>query len=177
MSAFAVFTDGDNPLAELTKAADSDVSYQAIVSAFLDGKSPNCLLSSHPAMNFKSHWDDLSFDKDFKLMLHHGRIVVPASAVSAILEKLHSLHQGITKTSKLARQIYFWPRMNNDIEAVVSSCSKCQELSPSQPKEPFLQTTSSRPLEHVSVDLFETKGTTYLVMVDRYCLAGPFKVC
>ena len=57
-----------------------------------------------------------------------------------------------------------------DISHHRSTCSKCNEMSPSQsslpPTPPVLPTT--RPFQSICADYFHNKGHTYVVIVDRY---------
>ena len=51
---------------------------------------------------------------------------------------------------------------------MVEKCGKCQQLRQSQHAEPRIVTTASRPMEAVSVDLFQVGSKHYIVMVDRF---------
>ena len=44
----------------------------------------------------------------------------------------------------------------------------CQEFCSSQQQEEIIQTFASRPFESVSIDLYDSAGKQYLIMVDRY---------
>jgi len=58
--------------------------------------------------------------------------------------------------------------MCNEIKQIIDSCDRCQQIRPSQPKEPDIKTVASFPMENVSLDLFHLANKTFLVMVDRY---------
>ena len=47
------------------------------------------------------------------------------------------------KFKRRARDIFFWPRVNEQIKAVVSKCETCQEYQMSNPKEPMHGASSS----------------------------------
>ena len=84
-------------------------------------------------------------------------------------ERIHESHMGIEKSKRRARDIMFCPRMNEQIEAVVSKCKTCQEYQMSNPKEPMVQgTIPSRPWEMVATDLFQWEQSNYLVVADYY---------
>eukprot|EP00094_Tigriopus_californicus_P013816 TCALIF_13371-PA protein Name:"Similar to K02A2.6 Uncharacterized protein K02A2.6 (Caenorhabditis elegans)" AED:0.40 eAED:0.40 QI:0/-1/0/1/-1/1/1/0/128 len=102
------------------------------------------------------------------LILQGHRIVPPPASRPSILRGLHASHQGIRRTRAWAHQLYFWQGMNNDIDQVVGSCSACHEHRPSQPVEPLIQSTASRPFEAISVDIFKSAGAHYLIMADRF---------
>ena len=93
---------------------------------------------------------------------------MPTTDRKRILELLHRGHSGIVKTRQLARQLYFWPGLNNDVKQMVNTCSACFENLPQQQDLPLLQTEAKAPLEHTSADLFSLDGKSYLAYADRY---------
>jgi hypothetical protein len=59
--------------------------------------------------------------------------------------------------------------MNSDIANAVESCQQCQEILPSQVKEPIkADPLPTKAFESVSVDFFSFGGNTYLAYSDRY---------
>ena len=109
---------------------------------------------------------DLSIDDG--LVLYHGRIVVPQAARRDILKKLHSSHQGITRTKRRARQALYLPGMPNDIVLLVEGCQPCHQARPSLPKEPMiLEPPPHCIFEDVSADLFQHGNLHGLVYIDR----------
>ena len=86
------------------------------------------------------------------------RIVLPLPSVTPILKLLHSSHSGITKTTSLARGLYFWPGMTNDTKQLVSRCQECTRVLQSQPCNPMSTSAPSShfgfPMQHVGLDLF-----------------------
>ena len=86
-------------------------------------------------------------------MLYHGRVYIPQGAVESVLKKLHIQHTAFDKTLRNARSLYFWPKMVDQIKLMVSRCERCLENSPTQKKEPLMQTVATRPMEQVSIDL------------------------
>ena len=127
------------------------------------------LPATDPLGAYKSVWDDLSIYEDGKLILYlTDRIFVPRTDRKRILELLHRGHSGIVKTRQLARQLYYWPGLNNDIKQMVNTCPACFELLPQQQPLPLIQTDSKCPLEHTSADLFSLNGKTFLAYADRY---------
>ena len=105
---------------------------------------------------------------DDGIVLYGPRIVVPKAARREVLARLHDSHQGVERTKRRARQSVYWPGINNDISTTVSSCDKCQELLPSQQREPLKsEPLPTRVFEDVSADFFSYAGRDYLVYVDR----------
>jgi len=93
---------------------------------------------------------------------------VPHAARAKILEILHVPHAGIAKTRESARETFYWPGINSDIENMVKACDACRKFLPSQQREPMQICEANRPMEKMGADLFESGGTKWLVMVDRY---------
>ena len=96
-------------------------------------------------------------------------ILIPPRLRSETLRKLHTSHQGIEKTKRLARQCIFWPGMNSQIEDTVSKCSTCLQHRNANHREPLQpHQLPSRPWQRVATDLFDWKGRTHLIVVDYY---------
>ena len=159
----------DPALEKLNQYAAKDAEYQMVLNAVKTHKKLGQLPRDHPAQDYRSHWDAMSVEPGLpKLMLYHGRIMIPKDAKREILETLHMQHSGETKSLANARQLYFWYGMTNDIKKMVSGCEECLKLKPCQHMEPTIQTVATRPFESVSVDLGYLNGVHYLVLVDRY---------
>ncbi|KAJ8889528.1 hypothetical protein PR048_009027 [Dryococelus australis] len=69
-------------------------------------------------------------------ILFCGQRVVPASLQSAVLNKLHQNHVGITKVKQLAHLYVYWKKIDSDIEHLVRSCSECVAIKNSSAKAP-----------------------------------------
>ena len=81
---------------------------------------------------------------------------------------LHSSHMGITKTIEHARTSLFWPNMQKDIIAHLSSCHPCAEFKIKQKPEPLSHDVPMVPWHSLTLDNFEFKGTHYLLVYDRF---------
>ena len=83
--------------------------------------------------------------------------------------KLHSSHLGVQGCLHRARDAFYWPRMNAEIEEYVSKCHICNMFQPEQPKKPLVSHPfPSRPWEAIAKDMFELHGKHYLVTVDCF---------
>jgi hypothetical protein len=147
-------------------AADKDL--QAVIGVLKARCPPSKLPPQHPARPYASVLDELSISSAGILVLRGTRIVVPKTLRPQVVRALHAGHAGITKTLLHARQRYSWPYMANDIKTVIDACEACQEHRQGPHFEPEVKRVASYPMEAVSVDLMEVKGTKYLVMVDRF---------
>ena len=100
---------------------------------------------------FKKIWSDLSVADNGLILLRAGRIVMPTSKTKDILRSLHSSHAGVTRTMKLAQQLYYWPGMTEHIKDMISECRLCQELRPSETRNPPKKTpiAETGPMQHM----------------------------
>ncbi|XP_031353678.1 uncharacterized protein K02A2.6-like [Photinus pyralis] len=107
-----------------------------------------------------------SFDD---LLFYNDRVIVPKSLRSKMLQFLHEVHFGITKTQQRAKQILFWPGLNGDIENVVKECPVCEKYQRSNVKEPMiLRKFPKLPFEKIASDILDYGGQSYLVIIDYY---------
>ena len=55
------------------------------------------------------------------------------------------------------------------MDSVILSCKTCQDLLPSQPKEPIiLKPQAERPFQEIAVDFCSHADQEYLIIVDRF---------
>ena len=86
-----------------------------------------------------------------------------------MLRQIHLGHLGIERCKSRAREVLFWPRMNQDITNVVAKCGICQKHQFQQPKEPMTEKdVPDYPWQRIASDLFELEKENYLVLVDYY---------
>ena len=105
--------------------------------------------------------DDLLFKGD--------RLIVPESMRAEMLKAIHQGHFGSEACKRRAREVLFWPKMSQDIEAEVKTCEICNAHKKHQQKEPLHpHTVPQRPWSKVGADLFEVDGRNYLLLVDYY---------
>ena len=79
-----------------------------------------------------------------ELSVHSGcilwgcRVVVPPQGRTTVLQELHGRHPGITRMKSLARGLIWWPKLDDEIETMVRSCSVCQTQSDNPPTAPLI---------------------------------------
>ena len=101
-------------------------------------------------------------------ILYKGeQVIVPATARPAILQRLHTSHQGFNATLRRAKDAVYWPRMAEQIKKQVEGCKTCEEDAPAQVQETLLaHDVPKQPWAKVGMDLFKSRGKNYLVVVD-----------
>ena len=87
-----------------------------------DVKNETCF--STYAQSLKAYFNILSLS-DGLILMDSKRIMLSLPSVKPILKLLHTSHSGVFKTTNLARGLYFWPGMTNDIRQMVSACAEC----------------------------------------------------
>jgi hypothetical protein len=129
------------------------------------------IASGVASKQLKSLFDRLSVDEEL-VYLDAQRLILPKKSVTKVLKMLHVSHCGITKTYEMARSLYYWPGMYNDIVQLVQGCSVCNQYRPSQPHTPRTTEPPSAhygpPMQHVGLDMCEHGGKQFLVCVDHW---------
>ena len=104
-----------------------------------------------------------------ELPLRQDRLIVPSSLREEMLSQIPSSHLGIEKCKRRARDLLYWPGMNQQIADMVSKCNTCNMYRNSQAKEPLKShELPERPWKKVAIALFEINKQEYMVMVDYY---------
>ena len=113
------------------------------------------------------------------LLCYDSRILVPESMQQPILNLLHESHQGSSKTKARARQIIYWPGMNQQIDNMIMKCGICLKFRNDQIKEPMQPHIAPElAWQKVGSDIMNFKGKDYLVVVDyfsKYPELSPLK--
>ena len=80
---------------------------------------------------------------------------MPQALRAAVLETLHSAHQGITGMTLRAQSGVWWPGITPQIKELQDKCKSCTEYAPSQPSSPPKPLTQPNfPFPHIVLDYF-----------------------
>ena len=102
------------------------------------------------------------------LLLFGSRTFVPETKRTETLEKIHQGHQGFQKCCSRIASSVWWPSVTKTLEEFIKNCTICQQTIPPN-REPLISTPlSNHPWEKLAADLFELKGSTYILLVDYY---------
>ena len=103
------------------------------------------------------------------LIVKGHRVLIPSQLHDEALKLLHSSHMGIVKTKDRARRSFFWPNMNQEIEAHLSECCPCATFQEKQPQETLLNDpVSNVPWKSLVMDNFSFNSRHYLIVVDQF---------
>lgn len=160
------FPMSDRAFEEFVEETKKDVVIQDVINQVQEG-----WLSEHQTVTRLKPYYLIREE----LWVSHGllwrgeRVIVPSTMRPKLKKLIHEGHLGIVKCRLRARQSFFWPSMNAEIEDIVSKCETCQEYQNRQPREPLLAHESGRsPFEKVGADLFSLRGNNYLIIIDYF---------
>ena len=103
----------------------------------------------------------------FRDELKGNRFVVPSDLLTEILPAsiIHG-HQVLTPTLRRARCTVYWPHLQDNVRAMIQSCCECQIHANKKQCTAHRQTSASRPMEILCIDLMEFTGWSALISVD-----------
>ncbi|KAK3093011.1 hypothetical protein FSP39_010012 [Pinctada imbricata] len=152
---------------KIQKETETDQEMRVLRETILAGW-PN-LRADCPSI-IKDFWnfrEELSISEG--MILKGKRIVVPNSQRKEMLDALHYDHAGIEKCRSRARDVLFWPGINNDLADYVEHCKICGSMRNRQQKEPLKpHEIPDRPWQKLGIDLFDLENHTYVLIVDYY---------
>ena len=136
-------------------------------------------------LNFIQHgWPNFVKDDNLKPYWHRrteltsqngcilwgNRIIVPLQGRTTVLHELHSGHPGITRMKTLARGIVWWPKIDEEIEVMVRSCSSCQSQQNSPATAPLIPWQwPTCPWSRLHIDFAGSfLGQMWLVVIDAH---------
>ena len=103
------------------------------------------------------------------IILKGTRILIPKSLQPAVLQQLHSAHQGAEKCKLRAKGSVFWANINHDIEEMVKCCAPCQHNQNLNVKEPLVpHDIPPKPWHTLGSDVFFWNNLPYLLVSDYY---------
>ena len=84
-----------------------------------------------------------------------------------VLQELHGGHLGVTQMKRSAHGVVWWPKVVDEIDSLIGSCSKCQVQQDSPPLAPLY--SSTRPWSRLHIDyLGPFLGHMWLLIIDAH---------
>ena len=147
------------------EAAATDEECTTLVETIMNGFPPKENLPDI-IVPFHSMRDSLYSIRGVPFKDH--KMLIPKSLRPQVIEALHAGHQGINAILATARQILFWPGLDQ-LRLRKRQCYRCNESAPSLPREPLSEPPCPEfPFEQVVADFFFMQGNDYLIYADRY---------
>ena len=156
-----------NKRQEIVEETKKDDQLQELLGIIRDGwpeAKQQCPVKVREYWNIRSELSEAD-----GIIFKGSKIVVPNTMRRFMLGKIHEGHLGIEKSKKRAREVFYWPRMNEAITELVQSCPSCMLYKPRQQAESLNpHAVPNRPWEKVAADLFTLNNREYMVIVDYY---------
>ena len=154
-------------LTDLRQRADEDHEYQQLKHYVHEGFPAQRSKLPEQCRRYWNVRNQLTVEDD--LIVFGCRLLIPSTMRRSLLIQLHSAHQGSVRTKQRARQVIYWPGIDQDIDNIILQCKQCQETLPSQPQEPLLlKPRPTRPFQEIAIDFCTYGGQQFLVIVDCY---------
>ncbi|XP_050548212.1 uncharacterized protein K02A2.6-like, partial [Daktulosphaira vitifoliae] len=153
-------------LNRLTEAIDGDHEYRMIVEC-VNNNWPNSNSIQGEMSSFYKIRQNLTVVN--RVLFFNNKIVIPRAMRAYVLNVLHEGHFGINKCKSRARELIYWPKINNDIEKIVNNCELCDTFKSNNSKLPMLShDIPCRPWQKRGTDILEYKSKSYLVVTDYF---------
>ena len=111
--------------------------------------------------------DELTVDQN--CVLWGLRVIIPLKLQAKLLDDLHTEHPGMVRMKSLARSYLWWPCLDKQIEEKVSACIACGQARNMLSTAPLhVWKWPSGVLQRIHIDFAESKGKTFLVLIDAY---------
>ena len=156
-----------NRRSQFVEETKKDKTLQELLGVIRDGwpdMKQECPVAVREYWNVRSELSEAE-----GLILKGSKIVVPTTMRPLMLKKIHEGHLGIEKCKRRARQVLYWPRINQDVADMVQDCNACMMYRPKQQTESLQpHAVPNRPWEKIAADLFTLNNKDYMVIVDYY---------
>ena len=154
-------------LQELRLATQSDPTLTSLTKTVHEGWPQSKKDCPEQLLDFWSFRQEIS-EEDGLLYKSHRLIMLYTERLET-LKVLHLGHYAVDKMQLRALETVYWPGINKDILRYYQSCKTCIKYSKSQRNKPLQpHPTPELPWHTVATDLFETKNSKYLLIVDYY---------
>ena len=149
---------------QLAAETEKDQQLQKVKQAIANGWTGKVDPEIRP---FAHVQDELSYIDG--ILFKGDRVVIPSTLREDMVQIIHEGHQGIVRSKQLARDIMYWPGMNDKITDVVNKCAVCQSARNRQQREPLKPSEIPEgPWRVVAADLLQCVDSKFLVVVDYY---------
>lgn len=117
---------------------------------------------------FHRRANELSIDNG--LLMWGFRVIIPKKFRSQLLVEIHGAHMGAAKMKSLARQYFWWPCLDQDIEHFVKACVACMENSRNPNRASLIKYEQAKgPFDRIHIDYAGPFfGKNFLVVIDSY---------
>jgi transposase InsO family protein len=151
---------------ELLTALESDIASQQCIDFIKHGWPRSSHYFNGEIANLYHNRAKLTMCNDF--IMFGSRFYIPESLRSLYLQRVHEGHQGVNKCQERARNLFWWPGVNESISLYIHECENCIKNSRVL-HEPWTESPIPKgPWCEIGVDIFEFKNELFVIMIDYY---------
>lgn len=173
IQAFDYIPMSEAQFTEIKEETTKDSTLQTLKSTILQGWPDDKSLVPLNIRTYFNYRDELAVQHG--VIFKGNRCIVPKSLRAKIKEKLHQSHIGIQGCLRRAREVVYWPSMNQEISEYIEQCDICNSFAYKQQKEPLIvHDVPHRPWQKIGCDIFTVDQKDYLCTVDYY--SGYFEI-
>lgn len=107
---------------------------------------------------------------DEGLLLWGYRVIIPQKYRKELIEEIHATHMGSTKMKSLARQYFWWPNLDKDLENCSKNCIPCNTFSQNPPRANLIKYPQAKEVgERVHVDFLGPLNSKFdFIIMDSF---------
>jgi len=163
-------------LSEIKQATKDDATLQKLIELINSNNWNLTEVSNNDAdiqelKHFSKIKEELTVTDNGDLILRRNRIIIPKVLRKQTLALAHEGHQGIVKTKQLIREKVWFPKIDHEVECLLSSCLACQANGPNPKPDPLkMSSLPPEPWHTVHIDFCGPfpSGEYLLVVIDAY---------
>ena len=163
----------EQQLSEIKQETAKDPTLQTLKNVILRGWPENSSSVPKEVSEYFNVRDELAVQDG--IIFKGQRCVIPKTLRQKVKEKIHRAHIGIQGCLRRAREIVYWPSMNQEITDYIEHCDTCNMYASHPQREPLIvHDVPERPWQKVGCDIFTLDEKDYLCTVDYY--SGYFEI-
>ena len=163
----------EQQLTEIKQETAKDPTVQTLKNVILRGWPENSSSVPKEDSEYFNVRDELAVQDG--IIFKGQRCVIPKTLRQKVKEKIHRAHIGIQGCLRRAREVVYWPSMNQDITDYIEHCDTCNMYASHPQREPLIvHDVPERPWQKVGCDIFTLDENDYLCTVDYY--SGYFEI-
>ena len=151
---------------QIAKESKCDKELSIVLKSFQHGHWPSD--TAVDLSPFRKRYTELSILDG--CILWGSRVVIPSAFSRLLLQELQTSYLGMSRMKSLARNYFWWPGLDSQIEEVCRACVECCAVNRNPPKAPAHPwMIRQHPWQRVYVDHAQFGGHLLLVAVDAFC--------
>lgn len=102
---------------------------------------------------------------DNGILFWGSRVIILEKLRTKLLEEIHATHLGASKMKMLARQYFWFPNLDKQLEQILKNCEICRKNADNTNKANLIKFREARkPMERVHIDFLRPfNGLNYLI--------------